>query len=299
MDHKNYKYLIKNKTDEEWGLTVNTVGYEVIKSGYSAYPPHQHPKEFNFTTSNGRRLDSYQLIYISNGKGKLYTQNKTFDIVAGDMMFIRPCEWHSYFPDKETGWDEYWIGFEGFDIESKLKGLFFQKEELVYKIGLKDRIIDLYKEALRIANEEKYGHQQFLSGIAYLILCQTLYYNKNNSIQDPASEQINKSKIIIRDNLLKDINLEDIAYEINMSYSWFRKQFKKYTGMSPAHYIQELKIKQAKELITSSCLTINEISYHLNFESPAYFIKVFKKHTGCTPLDYRNKFNSNKTYKKE
>lgn len=299
MSHKNYKYLVKSPTDEGWGITVNTVGFEIINQGYLSYPPHSHPKDFYFTTSNGRRLDSYQLIYIAKGKGTLYIEDKTYKITEGDMMFIKPYEWHSYFPDKSTGWNEYWIGFEGEAIENILKSGLFNKKDCIYKIGIKERIIDLYEHALKIANEEKSGCQQYLSGIANMILGMTLYYKNNNSIQDLSSEQIDKSKIIIRTNILNDISLEDIAAEVNMSYSWFRKQFKKYTGLSPAHYIQELKIKQAKELVSSSSLSINEISYHLKFESPAYFIKVFKKHTGCTPLKYRSKFNSNKDIKEQ
>ena len=74
-----------------------------------------------------------------------------------------------------------------------------------------------------------------------------------------------------------------------MSYSWFRKLFKEYTGLSPAHYIQELKIQQAKDLLATTQRSTKEIAYYLTFDDIPYFTKVFKKYTGYTPQSYRKK----------
>lgn len=290
--HTNYKYLVRSKRDIDWGITVNTVGFENVPAHYEVYPPRTgHPEDFYFTPSQGRILDSYQLLYITRGKGYFHTSPNDFiEISEGDLLLLCPNIWHSYYPDPATGWQEHWIGFEGINMDNRFQNNFFSKHQTVYKIGVQDNIVHLYEQAVRIANEEKAACQQYLAGIANLILGMVLYYSQNRIFDNQMTEQINKAKIIIRENLLSDISPEEVARKLNMSYSWFRKLFKEYTGLSPAHYIQELKMQQSKDLLVNSWLTIKEIAYRLNFNDIPYFTKAFKRHSGYTPSEYRNKF---------
>ena len=170
-------------------------------------------------------------------------------------------------------------------MDSRFKNNFFNKEQIIYRIGVQDNIVNLYNQAIKVANEEKAACQQYLAGIANLILGMTMYYDYNRCFDTATEEQIDKAKIIIRENLLKDITAEDVASRINMSYSWFRKLFKDYTGVSPAHYIQELKIQEAKQLLSDSNINIKEVSYYRGYDDIAYYSKDFNKYTGLTPIE--------------
>lgn len=288
----NYKYLVRSPRDIDWGITVDTVGSEPIPPNYPVYPPRTgHPDAFYFTPSRGRVLDSYQLLYITHGKGYFYTSPDTFiEIKEGDILILQPHVWHSYFPDKKTGWQEYWIGFQGINMDSRFQNNFFAKDQIVYHIGVQDSIVKLYEQAIQVAMEEKAACQQYLAGIANLILGMTMYYSQNYEFDNKATEQISKAKVFIRENLLKGIGPEEVADSLHMSYSWSRKLFKEYTGLSPAHYIQELKIQQAKDLLATTQRSTKEIAYYLTFDDIPYFTKVFKKYTGYTPQSYRKKF---------
>ena len=261
-----YKYLVSSPHDVEWGITVNTVGKESVPPGYRTYPPRSgHPDSFYFTPSGGRCLDSYQLLYITHGKGSFYTSpDVCVPIKEGDMLILQPHKWHSYFPDRRTGWQEYWIGFEGINIDTRFKNNFFNREQTIYRVGVQDSIVKLYEGM-------------------------TMYYSQNCRFDDLSAERIDRAKVIIRERLLQGVSPEDVASAVNMSYSWFRKLFKDYTGLSPAHYILELKIRQAKDLLSTTRQSIKEIAYRLNFDDIPYFSKVFKKYTGLSPQSYRDK----------
>lgn len=70
------KYLLSTKKDVQWGITVNTVGTQVIGKNYTSYPPaEKHPEGFYFDIRKGRILDSWQLLYIHAGKGKMRDDN--------------------------------------------------------------------------------------------------------------------------------------------------------------------------------------------------------------------------------
>ena len=59
--------------------------------------------------------------------------------------------------------------------------------------------------------EEKAACQQYLAGIANLILGMTMYYSQNYEFDNKATEQISKAKVFIRENLLKGIGPEEVA----------------------------------------------------------------------------------------
>ena len=155
----NYKYLVRSPRDIDWGITVDTVGSEPIPPNYPVYPPRTgHPDAFYFTPSRGRVLDSYQLLYITHGKGYFYTSPDTFiEIKEGDILILQPHVWHSYFPDKKTGWQEYWIGFQGINMDSRFQNNFFAKDQIVYHIGVQDSIVKLYEQAIQVVHGRRIG----------------------------------------------------------------------------------------------------------------------------------------------
>ena len=164
---------------------------------------------------------------------------------------------------------------------------FFSRGRIIHPIGLREHIIDQYREALDIALREKTGSQQVLASIANIILSYVIYYDLNDTGRDIVAEKMDRARSIMRENMLAGITPEEVAGRINMSYSWFRKTFKEYTNVSPAHYIMQLRLRKAKLMLLNSSLSVKEIAYELRYEDSAYFSAIFKKYVGCSPSEYR------------
>lgn len=283
------KYLIVNEHDLFWGITVDSVGYQHI-SPNEPYPPKNHPTSYLFSTEKGRVLDKYQLLYICEGKGSFVSATCKRQVVEeGKMFLVFPGEWHNYMPDGRTGWDEYWIGFNGINIDNRVEHGFFSKQKPIFNVGMNNEIVTLYKQAINIAIDQKAGYQQMLAGIVNHLLGLAYSLDKNVLLEDlQVTNQINKAKIVMVENLFTGIKAEAVAEKINMSYSWFRRVFKEYTGFAPAQYLQELRIQKGKELLTNTNLSVKEIAFKMCFDNPEYFFTAFKKKTGLTPVQYRN-----------
>jgi len=291
----NFKYLVSSKKDILWGITVDNVGSSDIPSGYDQYPPLVgHPEAYYFRPEEGRILDNYQFIYISQGKGKVYfSPDRSIEIDAGKMLVIPQYTWHSYHPDKKTGWKEHWIGIRGSMIDNWFENNFVDPEQRIFKVGFSEEIIKYFRRAQEIASEERPGYQQVLASIANMIFSLTLYNDVNKSFTDDRNIQmIEQARAIIRENYLTDITPQQVARRINMSYSWFRKMFKEYTSISPAQYIIELKLQAAKNLLMNSPLSIKEIAFNLNYIDALYFSTLFKKHVGYSPSVFREMYNN-------
>jgi AraC-like DNA-binding protein len=283
------KYLIASEQDASWGLTINTVGYQHILSGIP-YPPANHPTRYLFSTQKGRVLDEYQLLYLSRGKGFFTSLNcKRTEIHAGHFFLLFPGEWHSYEPLKDCGWDEYWIGFEGINMNNRIQSGFFNQNKPIFNAGINDEIVLLYKQAILIAQEQKPGFQQLLAGIVNYLLGLAYSRDKLNALENlQVANQINQAKIIMLDSYTQNVKPENIANQLNMSYSWFRRVFKQYTGFSPSQYVQELRLQKSKDLLTHSTKSIKEIAYDSGFENSDYFCAAFRKKIGSTPKMYRD-----------
>ena len=283
------KYMLANERDALWGLTVSTVGYEEIRPG-DAYPTRGHADGYYFNVETGRMLHEYQLLYNPEGEGWFEsTHCQKTRLRAGDMFLLFPGEWHTYRPDAHIGWKSYWIGFKGRNMDERVKAKFLSPEKPIYHVGYSATIEALYKRAYDTAIEEAAYSQQIMAGIVNDLI--GLMYSLERNIQlnknQPQVDMVNRARKLIRDSIESSLTIQQIADRLGTSYSNFRKLFKEYTGLSPATYQQELRLRRAKELLTTTDLSIKEIAYRLNFDSPDYFSAKFKAKMGCKPSDMR------------
>ena len=281
------RYIITCPADELWGVIVTSVGSQNLAPG-EHYPPQNHPTRYLFEHSTGRTLDEFQLIYLAAGSGTFESNSTgTLKVIAGDAFILFPGEWHTYAPDPKTGWKEYWIGFKG-----NLPCQWMQQELIspnapILHADFSDEIIGDYNKAIDIASQQKSSYQQALSGLAVRIITEVLYHARNRAFMEARSDEHMlraKSFISEKDGITSP---EETATAIGMGYSHFRKLFRKYTGLSPARYILEIRMAKARELLTNTDMQIQEIDWRLGFDNADYFTTAFRRICGMTPNSYR------------
>ena len=280
-------YLTIGDKDEKWGVVVTTIGYQFIPPG-TKYPLSAHPDNYSFMPRGGRILNEYQLVYITKGSGYFASQScPEAPVKAGTVISLFPGEWHSYHPDDETGWDEYWVGFKGAYIDDRVANRFLVREQPLHNIGISSGIVSLYEEILQLASAEKAGCQQMMSSVVLHILGSIYYKERNNSYANTfILEKVNAARELMRD-VDNPRDVEAIARELGVSYSWFRKMFRQYADTSPAQYLSQIRFLRAKELLDTTELTVAEIAYRLRFETPSHFSTFFRKREGVPPQQYR------------
>jgi AraC-like DNA-binding protein len=284
-----HKYLPVSEDEKRWGLFILNAGFSHI--GISdTYPSKDHPSDHHFNWNNGRILQEYQVIYIIRGEGHFESTNcKKQNIKSGTVIMLFPGEWHRYKPDKDIGWDEYFIGISGKIIDNLVHQRFFSLESPIMRIGFNEHFFDVFNDIINKVKLETTGFQAILSGSVLHLLGHLHAILKESHLEDKCFEKtINKAKVMLRANITRNYSPEDVADELEVGYSWFRKTFKIYTGMAPGQYFIQLKIQKAKEMLADPQLTVKSISYTLNFESTDYFSRLFKEKTGLTPIQFRS-----------
>jgi two-component system response regulator YesN len=99
---------------------------------------------------------------------------------------------------------------------------------------------------------------------------------------------IENAKAFIDENFAKDISLNDISREVNISPYYFSKIFKETEGTTYIDYVTKLRIDYAKDKLKNSDCSIKEICKEAGYKDPNYFSRIFKKWVGVTPSEYKD-----------
>lgn len=282
------KYLTVGKKDIDWGLHVLTTGFTKIPPN-TPYPPGKHPDDHYFTWDRGRVVTEYQIIYITRGTGVFEAENqKLTEIQEGTIILLFPNVWHRYQPNSETGWDEYWIGFQGQYAQHIMEKNFFSKKHPVLTIGLDEDILRQFLYVFENVQEANIGFHQVIAATTIQLLAKIHVATLRKGFEDRKAESIIKSvKCTLLENINQEVDVRLLAEELHVSYSWLRKTFKYFTGLSPHQYHLQLRIRQSRHLLASTSKSIKEIAFLTGFDSQYYFSRIFKQKTGFNPSDFR------------
>jgi len=109
----------------------------------------------------------------------------------------------------------------------------------------------------------------------------------SNKRADSSNDIIANAKKFIEENYTKNITLEDVSQQVNISAYYFSRIFKEATNENFIDYLTGLRIERAKELLSSTQYSMKEICNMSGYSDPNYFSKTFKKKVGVTPTEYR------------
>jgi transcriptional regulator GlxA family with amidase domain len=84
--------------------------------------------------------------------------------------------------------------------------------------------------------------------------------------------------------------IKQVVERSNLPERTLKRRFKAATGSTFIDYVQNLRIEEAKRLLESRQLTVEDISINVNYEDISFFRRVFKRLTGLTPSQYRRMY---------
>lgn len=288
MENSYRKYLLVFERDKAWGFYINNLGRTKIPAN-SNYPSTNHPDSYMFSWENGRVLNEFHLVLITQGEGE-FESNPTGKVrlLNGDVFLLFPGVWHRYRPEQNSGWTERWIGFSGTIARQFIANGFFSPEDPIISNADQAQILNLFDRLFLLFEREDFGFQRTASALCLQLMAE-LYNLKAGGLNvAEMNTMVNQTKSIMYDHIDSSIKLKLIAKQLGVSYSKFRLDFKKQTGVSPLQYFLSLKIERAKELLLATNKTQKEIAFELGFESDFYFNRIFKKKTGISPGKFRS-----------
>lgn len=280
-----FSLLSFETTSNETENLISSVGYQDV-APRQEYPVRVIPKRYSF--KEGRQLAEFQIVYITGGTGVFEDKDSSRIITPGTLFLLRPGYWHTYHPNKDTGWSEYYIGFNGPTFRSEINRFFGDRKGPV-EFGLSATLVDLFEQALFYSERQSSQTMSILQAIV-IHMISLINYNlatkkKNDDKLDAAISYV---KQYMANHLSEPIDVQALAEEQGMSYTWLRRMFRKNTGIAPAQYLQQLRIHMSMYLLRNTNAPIKNIAVDSGFKTPEYFCAVFQEATGMTPKEYRS-----------
>ncbi len=97
----------------------------------------------------------------------------------------------------------------------------------------------------------------------------------------------------IRENIARDLSVDELAQVVGMSQYYFSKLFKMSTGTTPHQYVMRQRVERAQEHLRESRTPLAEVATQVGFETQSHFTSVFRRLVGATPKHYREMHQAN------
>lgn len=132
------------------------------------------------------------------------------------------------------------------------------------------------------------NYRSWREALAYLKeVAEALFTLRRSGEQKRAASAIDRICTYIEDNIGEDLSLVKLADAFHFNPSYLSRLFKQERGVNLSDYIDELRIRNAKELLRREELKVAEVGLLIGYDMPQSFTRFFKKWTGLTPQDYR------------
>lgn len=220
--------------------------------------------------------------FIFNARGRVLVEGR--ELREGEMYFYPPRVKHEYsYQNAEKGL-YFWIHFSGYEVTELLKR--YGITQGVYPVKQNSREIeDLFVMMIKSFTEGWQCADEYASGLLRALL--PLVVSPKNA-GSPFFSAIHKLG-----DVTENVTVKELADMYKMSEGNFIRQFSSYVGMTPHAYRISRRLEVARDLLSSTDMSVGEIAQSVNIQDPLYFTRLFTKKTGMSPGAYRKKFRIN------
>ncbi|MEJ7559798.1 MAG: helix-turn-helix transcriptional regulator [Pedobacter sp.] len=253
----------------------------------------------------------YKISYKKNYTGKFKYGQSYYDFDEGGLSFVSPNQVISV-SDDEGDYGGYTLlvhpdFIRNFPLGKKIKDYGFFSYTVAEGLFLSDKekeiIISLFKniETELASAIDLFSQEVVVSQLELLLSYSKRFYNRQFITRKSASNDLLSKTEELLDNyfsvekaLLKGLpSVQQIADELNVSSHYLGDMLRSLTGQNTQQHIHNRLIDKAKELLTTTNLTVAEVAYQLGFEHPQSFNKLFKNKTKVSPMEFKQSFNRN------
>lgn len=259
-----------------------------------------------FTHTDFDELHSHEfseLVVVTDGNAIHRVKDQQYEIKRGDVFIIPQGIEHCYSNVRKLTliniiYDAKTLPIPALDMRAFVffEALFHNSSQASYKdlqvlLHLDtDKIEQTISLTTVIADQRDswVPGSQFCSIAAFMLLIGKLsqWYHIRHNSKAPIYT-IGKILNYINNNYKREIKIAELAHLGGMSRRTFFRRFTDSLGMTPGHYLQQVRILQATELLRKTSASISEIAINAGFCDSNYFSKQFRKVMSISPKGYR------------
>lgn len=252
--------------------------------------------------------DSFEMVAIKQGQAAYtFASGKPVTLNPGDMMIIRPHVSHRFTVSGGATCDIVVMRFKFADVSGREisppalsdflsflenKGQ-ADSEYLPINAGLWSDVTRQVNRILAEQRQRREGHEYMTRLLVlelFVLLSRALRAQWETTVEQHGariSEYMRSARRYIEENSAEELTLRQIAGYVYLSPSYFVRAFKEAWGMSPMHYLQQVRLNRAQEMLTGTDLSIRDVAQKAGFTDQRRMNELFIKSLGISPMKYR------------
>lgn len=229
---------------------------------------------------------NYFILYVKSGRLDIENNGMHYHALAGQVGLVNCRLPHAYYAAEPL--EYYWLHFDG-----AMARQFFDKiievhggSQVFYPVS-GEQLEQEYRQLLLRLRQDSLSEVEVTQAI-YRILCHLLC-GFSGDISTCPDDSALAAVQYINENYSKNLSVEDVAAFVNLSYSYFARRFKAFSGHSIHEYITIRRLSEAKHLLVTTGMPLKKIAAATGYRSESSFIVSFQAKEGCTPTEYRRR----------
>jgi transcriptional regulator GlxA family with amidase domain len=155
---------------------------------------------------------------------------------------------------------------------------------------------DVARQINRVLSEQRQmreGHETMTKLLVlelFVLISRALHSQWEISVEAHGarvSEYMRSARRYIEENCGEELSLRQIAGYVYLSPSYFVRAFKEAWGQSPMHYLQQVRLAKAQEMLSGSDMSIRDVAQKAGFSDQRRMNELFMKTLGISPMKYR------------
>jgi len=235
----------------------------------------------------------FELVFIMQGSCLHSGMDTSGILTAGDILLLPPGEAHAYINTHST-----WL-YNCMFLPSAL-AMYSAEEQssMLFKSSYRAKTDPAHRQDFvllleRIIMEQQRQEKGWERMITVLFTELMVYFERSLSVSPHMDSSSAHHRVLMRvmsyieENYHRELSLDELAREADMSPSHLTRQFKMTTGMAPVEYCRSFRIAKSGELLKSPGATVTEVASAMGFSDISVFSRQFKQVTGMSPTEYR------------
>lgn len=264
------------------------------------YEYYSHPSS-DAMLPVGRTPESidYIAFYIcEHGDAEVMIDGKDIALTSNSLCVVLPCT--------IVGIEKYSQNLKGFGAKASI---LFIDELFIPNIGdyytyiknspcitITKAQLSTIKKLTEIINQKIDGSNTPLTSLVVKNLLNSLVYEIISCYANNATEMISSRQDVIFREFMQHVfrdhkterTLEYYAGKMCITTRYLSATVKEKTGYTATYWIDSMVTAEAKNLLRTTDLSVQQIAQEMNFANASFFGQYFRKHAGITPLRYRN-----------
>lgn len=255
-----------------------------------------------------RTIESYEVIYGIRGRAYIQQEGQPFEVAPGKALLLLPGRTHGGYRPSEGEVSFYWMHFscrKADLLDDAEAGPYFvaaqyakRSENIVLPLFSEpaegDKLAILIRQLLHCTESAGYRAitaDYFITLVLMEIARQEILLRLHEP-EDGAGRRAAEILEWVRAKVAEGGTAApaEVADHFGLNRDYLCRMLKKNAGVTLRQYVNDVRIRKARELLVQTDLSIKETAYAVGMDDERYFMRLFKKSEGISPSQYRNSF---------